>query len=290
MNTHPHRNTIVLAAITMLLSLASLHAADDIRITPDLVYGHKNGMALTMDLFQPPHPNGAAVLFMVSGGWFSTWSPPEQTVGLFRPLLDKNFTVFAVRHGSSPKYLVPEIVNDVRRSVRFVRSRAADYHIDPDRLGVWGFSAGGHLSLMLGTASDNGDPDAKDPILRTGDRVAAVVAYFPPTDLSPFITAGSPYPKNYPALRFDPNDVAAVSPIMHVSSDDPPTLLIHGNKDFLVPVSHSEKMHAALKDKGVPSDLLIIEGAAHGFGGDDAKRANDAWIAWFEKYLLSPKP
>ena len=142
-------------------------AADDIKITPDVVYGHKLGMALTFDVYTPPGTaNGAGVLFMVSGGWYSEWSPPDKAAPLFKPMLDAGFTVFAVRHGSSPKFGIPEAVEDVRRSVRFIRASAERFGVDPNRLGVCGMSAGGHLSLMLGTASDPGDAKSPDPVLR----------------------------------------------------------------------------------------------------------------------------
>ncbi|NQV36127.1 MAG: alpha/beta hydrolase [Phycisphaeraceae bacterium] len=262
----------------------------DVSVTPDVVYGHKVGMALTLDVFQPNQRNGIGVLFMVSGGWYSTWAPPEQTVGLFKPLLDKGFTVFAVRHGSSPKFVIPEVVEDVRRSVRFIRLNAARFNVDPDRLGASGGSAGGHLSLVLGTMSDEGDPTAKDEVLQISSRVAAVVAYYPPTDLRPYVKIGNPRRQQFPALQFDPNQAPGLSPLLHVTSDDPPALMIHGDKDELVPLWHSEKIQEALTEKGVESELLVIRGAAHGFGGDDAKRASDAWVAWFEKHLLKTSP
>jgi acetyl esterase/lipase/glyoxylase-like metal-dependent hydrolase (beta-lactamase superfamily II) len=284
--TLKHLGAILLVASAVV---TSSYAAEDVQITPDVVYGHKHGMALTMDVYQPPGGNGVGVLFMVSGGWYSKWAPPEQTIGLFRPLLDKGFTVFAVRHGSSPKYVVPEVVADVRRSVRFVRLHAQRFGVDPERLGVCGFSAGGHLSLVLGTMSDDGDPEAKDEVLRVSDRVAAVVAYFPPTDLRPYVEIGGPYRERFPALKFDPNKADSVSPLRHVSPDDPPTLLVHGDKDMLVPIWHSEKIRDAFRENGVDCDLLVIEGAAHGFAGDGAKRANAAWVAWFEKQLLGNK-
>ena len=263
-----------------------LRASEGIQITPDMVYGHKDGMALTFDVFQPEGGHNVGVLFMVSGGWYSRWAPPEQTMGLFKPLLDKGFTVFAVRHGSSPKYVVPEVVSDVRRSVRFIRLHAKRFGVDPERLGVCGASAGGHLSLVLATTSDPGDPNAEDEVLRVSNRVAAVVAYFPPTDLRPYVKEDSPYRVNFPALRFDPNEADEVSPLRHVSPDDPPILLIHGDNDTLVPLWHSEKMRDALKAQGVENDLLVIEGAGHGFRGADAQRGNEAWVGWFEKHLL----
>jgi acetyl esterase/lipase len=282
----------ILLTILLIASSApaALSAQQDPKITPDVVYGHKHGMALTMDVYQPGNANGVGVLFMVSGGWFSFWAPPEKTIGFYKPLLDGGFTVFAVRHGSSPKYVIPEIVKDVRRSVRFVRLHAKDYNVDPERLGVCGFSAGGHLSLLLGTTSDNGNPDSKDEVLRVSNRVAAVVAYFPPTDLRPIVKPSAPYIKNFPALRFDPNDVNDVSPLLHATADDPPALMVHGDRDTLVPLWHSEKMVEAFKAKGVESELIVIEGAGHGFGGKDGERANRAWVQWFEKHLLSKKP
>ena len=280
---------IILLAIAT--SAAAAPAERGVTVTPDVVYGHKHGMALTMDVFQPKEGNGIGVLFMISGGWYSRWVPTGQAMKMFEPLLVKGFTVFAVRHGSSPKFLIPEIVEDVRRSVRFVRLHAKDIGVDPNRLGVCGASAGGHLSLMLATTPDEGDPKASDPVLRMSDRVAAAVAFYPPTDLQPLVKAGSPYPAQYPALTFDPNRADEFSPLRHVSEDDPPTLLIHGDKDRLVPILHSETMCEALKGRGVACELLTIEGGGHGFRGDDAKRSSDAWVAWFEKHLVkSPAP
>ena len=98
--------------------------------------------------------------------------------------------MFAVCHGSQPKYTIPEAIADMQLSVRYIRSHASEFGIDPDRIGVSGGSAGGHLSLMLGTASDAGDPQAKDPVLRASSRVAAVACFFPPTDFLNYGTSG----------------------------------------------------------------------------------------------------
>src|SRR5215831_14709921 len=158
-------------------------SADKVAITPDVVYGHKDGLALFYDVLRPQNANGSAVLFMVSGGWFSRWQPPEARIASFQTLLDKGITVIAVHHGSAPKYKVPEAVADVRRAVRHVRMNAANLHIDANRLGVWGGSAGGHLALMLGLAADDGNVESKDPVERISDRVKVVVAFYPPVDL-----------------------------------------------------------------------------------------------------------
>ncbi|MGB0578943.1 MAG: alpha/beta hydrolase [Limisphaerales bacterium] len=98
---------------------------------------------------------------MVSGGWYSRWHDPKRINAIYWALLAKGFTVFSVRHGSSPKFTIPEVVGDVRRSVRFIRQHATEYGVDPKRLGVCGGSAGGHLSLVLGTTSDAGNPQGQ---------------------------------------------------------------------------------------------------------------------------------
>ncbi len=257
-----------------------------ISIQADVVYGHKFGLALTYDVLQPSRDrNGAAVLFMVSGGWHSSWSPPEKMVERFRVLLQKGFTLFIVRHGSSPKFQVPECVTDVRRAVRHIRANAKRFEVDAERLGVFGGSAGGHLSLMLGTSGDSGNAKASDPLEKHSSRVAAVVAYFPPTDLAPYLDPAAGFLERYPALKFDPKLSRANSPLHHVSSDDAPSLLVHGDKDKLVPISHSHNILKAFGKENVHSRLLVIEGAAHGFGGQDRKRAEQAMVNWFVRYL-----
>ena len=278
-----------LRAVVVVLALFTAGAAfaQDVTVTPDVVYGHKYGMALTFDVFTPADANGAAVLNMVSGGWRSAWRPHAASQLRYQALLDAGFTVFAVRHGSSPKFILPEIVPDVRRAVRHVKLNARRLGVDPNRLGVWGGSAGGHLSLMLGMSSDAGDPSAEDAVLRAGNRVAAVVAYYPPVDLRPLARGIDPEIGNdrFPALNFDPSDAWSVSPIVHVSGDAPPTLLIHGDADGLVPVSNSHDMYAALQEQGVKSKVIIIPGAGHGFRGADAELAMTALVDWFAQHL-----
>jgi acetyl esterase/lipase len=142
-------------------------ADETYKITSDVIYGHKAGMALTFDVVQPKESNGVGILFMMSGGWVSVWMPPQTLLDVkppnpfqfFHELVDRGYTLFIVRHGSSPQFKVPEAVADVRRSVRYIRLHADDFKVDSHRLGVCGGSAGGHLSLMLGTASDEGDKD-----------------------------------------------------------------------------------------------------------------------------------
>jgi acetyl esterase/lipase len=188
-----------------LIALPPAQADTAVQVEPDIVYGHKDGLAMTMDLFRPDgDANGAAILFMMSGGWFSRWAPPEQVEPLFAPYLAKGYTVMAVRHGSSPRYALPEAVADVRQAVRYVRSHARQLRVDPDRLGAMGMSAGGHLALMLGTTGDDGNAEASGELDRTPSRVAAVVALVPPTDLSVMVwdaPESLPAYRNFPALN-----------------------------------------------------------------------------------------
>lgn len=284
------RHTLLLLAGTVL-AMGTAPARADVTITPDVVYGHKDGLAMTFDVFTPTEKsNGAGILFMVSGGWYSRWNPPEKAQGMFKPLTDKGFTVFAVRHGSSPKFSIPEAVSDVRRSVRFIRLHAERFHVDPNRLGVYGYSAGGHLSLMLGTASDEGDPKSNDPIEKVSDRVNAVVAFVAPSDLRIMVHEAPnrlPAYARFPALTLDMKSAAVHSPLLHATADDPPTLLIAGDADDLVPVAHSRNMQQAFQDAKVSSELFELPGAGHGFQGEDARVATEKMVSWFEKQFVN---
>jgi acetyl esterase/lipase len=256
-------------------------------VTTDVVYGHKDGLALTFDVHRPPQPNGAGVIAIVSGGWQSSVEMSRLIVdGYLSPLLsEKGFTVFAVRHGSSPRYPMSAIVADMRRSVRFIRQHAGEYGVDPDRIGVYGGSAGGQLALLLGTTADSGDPSASDAVLRESSRVAAVVAYFPPTDLTRWGTQR--IRRAFAAMRLTDAEASEYSPIRFVSPGAAPSLIVHGDADPVVPVVEGETMHGALTKAGVPAAFIRIEGAGHGFGGADLERANAAMVRWFERHLGS---
>lgn len=283
------RRPLILVLLTLLSTGAGRAISQEVQITPDVVYGHKLGLAMTFDVFTPTKDaNGAAVLFMVSGGWYSNWSPPEKMQDFVRPLTAKGFTVFTVRHGSSPKFSIAEAVADVRHSVRFIRMNADRFHIDPQRIGVFGMSAGGHLSLMLGTASDDGAPQAKDPVDKVSDRVQAVVAYVAPTDLRIMAQDAPdrlPAYAQFPALQIDKAEAEVDSPIIHVTADDPPTLLLAGTKDELVPVSHSRNIKEAFEKVGVECMLIEFPEAGHGFQGKDAEQATAAMVDWFVGHL-----
>jgi acetyl esterase/lipase len=259
-----------------------------------------------MGVFTPKNANGAAVVWVVSGGWVSSHAGINPSP--INEFLKRGYTVFAVVHGCQPKFTIPEILEDLHRAVRFIRYHAKEYGIDPERIGITGGSAGGHLSLMQGTAGDKGKLDAKDPIDRASSRVQAVACFYPPTD---FLNYGG---KDRFALGpngllvrfkapFDFRELDAktnafvpitdkervlemckqVSPITHVSSDDPPALIIHGDADLLVPIEQAERIIAKLKEAGVPAELVVKKGAAHGW--KDMGKDRETIADWFDKYL-----
>jgi gluconolactonase len=277
----------------------------------DVIYGHKSGVALTMDMFTPKKgANGAAIVIVVSGGWVSDQASIDSS--WFTPLIDESvtrgYTVFAVCHGSQPRFVIPDAIADLNRAVRFIRSHARDYRIDPNRIGITGGSAGGHLSLMQGTAGDRGNPKAKDAVERTSSRVQAVACFFPPTDFLNYGEKGQhAFAENGVLANFrtaidvreldrrtkrlehlaDKGKVEAlcrrVSPIAHVSIDDPPTLIIHGDADRLVPIQQAELIVAKLKQSGVPAELVVKKGGGHGWARIDKDMTTI--VDWFDKYL-----
>jgi len=301
---------VALGCLAVLLGGPAARAADvDYTRTRDVIYGRKFGLALTMDVFTPKKANGKGLIWVVSGGWFSG---PQAITPLFAaPFLKRGYTVFAVVHGSQPKFTIIEILDDMNRAVRFLRGNAERFKIDPEQLGVYGASAGGHLSLMVGTAGTRGDPKALDPIDRLSSRVRAVACFFPPTDFlnygskgkelidralrPPFTAAVDYHEYDRKTARYVPikdprrlREIARqVSPIYHVTADSGATLLIHGDKDELVPLQQSESMLAKLKEGGVPAELIVRKDAGHGWPTllADLEKCAD----WFDKYLKKPK-
>lgn len=265
----------------------------------DVVYGHKHGMALTLDVFRPTQTNGCGVVFIVSGGWFSRHESISPAA--YEAFLKRGYTVFAVVHGSQPKFQIPEIAQDMHRAVRFIRVNAATYGVDPRRLGVTGASAGGHLSLTLGTQGELGAENAKDPVDRVSSAVQAVACFFPPTDFLNYgetneNALGEGILKDFkPAFGDVPTNAEAkakfgrqVSPIYHVTSNTPPTLIIHGDADTLVPFQQAESFLAAAKQQGVPTRLVVKKGAGHGW--PDWRADFEVCAQWFDEHLRGLKP
>jgi acetyl esterase/lipase len=294
--------------VVLLSSFAPVRGADEPNFTrqEDVIYGRKFGTALTLDVFTPKKDaNGAAIIFAVSGGFISghEFINPD----MYNEFLRRGYTVFAVVHGSQPKFTIPEILEDMNRAVRFIRFHAKDYKIDPDRIGIMGGSAGGHLSLMQGTAGDKGNPDAKDPIGKVSSRVQAVACFFPATDFLNYGEKGkdaigrgtlAAFHAPFDFKEFDEKQRCFVSitdekrileigkkisPIYHVTAESAPSLIIHGDADMLVPIQQSESIIEKFKEEKVPCELIVKKGAEHGWS--DMNKDLPVLADWFDKYL-----
>jgi acetyl esterase/lipase len=263
----------------------------------DVIYGRRDGMALTMDVFQPENPNGIGVLVMISGGWYSSHDRIQsEWLDRIKQLINHGQTVFAIVHASAPKYKVPEIKLDINRAVRYVRFHAKEWNVDPECLGIVGESSGGHLSLLQAATGTEGDPKAKDSVEMVSSKLEAVACFFPPVDLTAFGRMGSsillnPRYKHFIlALTSSPIDsvellkvATEVSPIRYITKSLPPTLIISGSADKTIPVQQSQFLAKKLEELGVPHRLEIREGKDHGWP-DIAKDYNDV-ADWFNQYL-----
>lgn len=285
---------LVLLALVLPAVPARAETAEPVTRTEDVVYGRKFGVALTLDVLQPAKSNGYGIIWMVSGGWVSShdWISPAACAAF----LERGYTVFAVCHGCQPKFTIPEITRDIHRAIRFVRHNAAKWGVDPDHLGITGGSAGGHLSLTMGTQGGAGKAGAKDPIDGESSAVQAVACFYPPTDFLNYGTPGEDAVgvgilKDYKAA-FGPESETAegrqrlgreVSPIYFITAALPPTLILHGDADKLVPIQQAESFVKRATEAGVTARLIVKPGAAHGW--QDQGRDLAVMADWFDKHL-----
>lgn len=293
-------------ALLVLLSLPVIASAEPPahdRIE-DVIYGRKWGMCLTLDVYTPKKDaNGLGVIFCVCSGWYSDKRDIRED--LIAPFVARGFTVFAVLHGSQPKFAIPEAVVDMHRAVRFIRHRAKDYKIDPDKIGIVGQSSGGHLALMQAFAPEEGDKTAPDPVDRLPSRVGMVAALAPPTDFlnwgkdgvinlgdrtKPGLFAPFEFPKMVREtvsfdIERDPKKREeigrSISPVSRATKTAPPVLLIHGAKDNTVPPQQSERLVARLKELGVTHEYVAKKDSDHTWKGMDKDMGMVA--EWFAK-------
>lgn len=251
--------------------------------TMNVVYGETEGVGLVMDVFVPKGANnGIGIVDIASGAWHSDRGKirDHKRAQIFDIMCERGFTVFAVRPGSLPKFTLSEMHQHVEEAIRWIKAHHADYGIDPDRLGLCGASAGGHLASLTGVTAKKGNPDSDDPLKQQSTEVAAVVAFFPPTDFANWggkpqdLSPGSRWVRNSGRrVLGDKLDemtaeeivetVKSISPRQLVTSDAPPFLLIHGDSDFIVPLQQSEVFRDALEDAGVSVELIVKPGGGH---------------------------
>lgn len=274
--------------------LAGAQNPGGVRRTEDLIYGRKFGTALTLDVFEPEKKNGCAAVLVVSGGFFS--SKEAINPSFCAPFLARGYTVFAVVHGSQPRYIIPEIEQDLHRAVRWIRHHAARWGVQPDKFGVFGASAGGHLSLTLGTQGGPGKGDAKDPIDRESSAVQAVACFFPPTD---FANWGGPGEDacgvgrlaGFKAAFGSRSDTAEsravysreISPLYFLTAKSAPTLIIHGDADQLVPLYQARLFEKKAQELGVPTKVVVRPGQEHGWPG--IGQDLEIFADWFDQCL-----
>ncbi len=244
--------------------------------TPGIVYTQRNGRDLTLDVVKPANATGSCVLVMVSGAWKSDAKKFQPWMGA--SFLREGHTLVAVSHLSQPQASVQEIVEDVQHAARFVRHHAKEYGIDPNRIGVFGGSSGGHLSLMLATRGGPGDPRAADPVDRESSAVQAATVFYPVTDLlnlgpsTENLHDGGP-PKSF-RKAFGPKAADLkewqgighdLSPIFYVSNKLPPVYIAHGDADTLVPLDQSTRFREKAVEQGREVVITVESGGRHGW-------------------------
>jgi len=191
---------------------------------------------------------------------------------------------FVLRYRLGPKYHHPIELGDAQRALRFVRYHAADYGIAADKIGIWGFSAGGHLASTAGTHFDSGNPSAADPVDRVGSRPDFMILAYPVISLNtPYVHRGSL--RNLLGDNPDPQLVASLSNETQVTPQTPPAFLFHTTTDSGVPVENSVLFYLALRKAGVPAEMHIYEQGPHGVGLALFDPILSAWSRQLEPWL-----
>jgi acetyl esterase/lipase len=282
------RSWILLAA---LLVVTPIHAGDaKIKTEKKLVYGKADDVDLELDLAMPADGKGPfpAIVCIHGGGWKA--GNRKDLTALTEHFAKHGFVAVTVSYRFAPKYKFPAQIEDCKASVRWLRANAEKYKINPDRIGAVGFSAGAHLSCLLGAADEKAGLEGKGGNPKQSTKVQAVVSFFGPTDFTqktwskdieniffvPFL--GGTFEEKKDAYR-------QCSPIVYCTKDAPPFLFFHGTKDPLVGIVHSEKMAKKLTDLGVSAELVTMQGDGHGWGGDKLTKTIDQTTRFFKDKL-----
>ena len=265
----------------------------------DLVFGEIHGTGLLMDVFTPKgKSNRLAVVDVASGAWYSDRGKiRDHTLArIYHIFCSRGYTVFAVRPGSKTRYTVADMDQNLKTGIRFIKEHATQYGIDPDRLGLTGASAGGHLATLAALTPEDARPDAKSPGKKLNTRVKAVAVFFPPTDLiewnegkpsdpaivGPLLYLGGSAGHSEEEIRAKAREA---SPLHRVDRPSIPFLLIHGDADPVVPLSHSQKLVDAIKRAGGSAELIVKRGGGHAWLtiAEEVQTMAD----WFDKVLDS---
>jgi acetyl esterase/lipase len=267
----------------------SLNAADAIVFENDIEYSNPDDQHLQIDMARPDGDGPYPTVICIHGGGFRAGNRQGYD-GLIKKLAKHGYVAITVEYRLAPKYQFPAAVYDVKAAVRWLRANAAKYHVDPERIGVMGGSAGGHLAQFLGVTAglkrfegDGGNPEQSS-------RVACVVNFYGPSDFT------KSYGKSVDAAEVLPLFLGGnleqarrrhieASPLYWVTPDAAPTLCVHGTKDQYVAFEQAEWIVDRLKAAGVEAELLPMVGSMHGFKGEVEEKAEAAMIAFFDKHL-----
>jgi len=257
-------------------------------VESDVTYCMVDGVALKMDVYYPFENRGrfAATMFVHGGGWSSGDKAKGAGAADIPALQQAGFLVVSVNYRLAPEYEFPAMIEDVKCAVRSLRAHADEYNLDPNRIGVYGGSAGGHLVAMLGTTDESAGFDVGE-YLEYSSRVQAVVDMFGPADLTVDFEGGGETVRR----AFGSFDLALASPVTYVSADDPPFLILHGEEDALVPIAQSEELLAKLQAADVQVELVPVANAGHGFKPVDGEispvreEISQMIVAFFEETL-----
>ncbi|MEI7688011.1 MAG: alpha/beta hydrolase [Planctomycetota bacterium] len=263
---------------------------DDIVFEAGVEYSNPDGQRLQLDIARPKKTDGPrAAILCIHGGGFRA-GKRENYDALCIRLAQQGYVALSPSYRLAPKYPFPAAVHDVKAAVRWTRANAAKYGIDPDRIGVTGGSAGGHLAQFLGVTGDVKafEGDGGNPT--QSSRVACVVNVYGPSDFTKSYGKSVDAAEVLPLFLGGNLDTARLkhieaSPLNWVTPNAAPTLCIHGTDDKYVAHEQAVWLIDRLKSAGVEAELLTLPGAGHGFKGKDAEVAEKAMIAFFAKHL-----
>lgn len=243
---------------------------EGVRVERDVEYARVGDKSLTLDLYLPEGDNGPRpVVVWVHGGAWRAGSKDNPPTAL---LATHGYAVASVGYRLSDEATFPAQIEDCKAAVRWLRAHADRYHLDPDHVGAWGGSAGGHLVALLGTAGDVAKWDESGGNPRVSSRVQAVCDFYGPTDLVLISGPAADSPTSPVAQLLGApvssrrEEARKASPVSYVSKDDPPFLIVHGEEDRTVPIGQSELLQEALTGAGVESSLVRVAHGGHGFG------------------------
>jgi acetyl esterase/lipase len=257
------------------------------RVIKDLEYGRVADVALKLDLYLPGEQTPElrpGIVFVHGGGWAG--GDKKEFAPMAEQMAGRGYVAISVNYRLAPKYRYPAALDDVQRAVRWLRQRAGEYRLDPNRIGAMGASAGGHLAALLGLRETH-DPAASGGI---SSKVQCVVDYFGRMDLTLEPTSTRGFTDYRPAFIGGTKAEALelyrdASPLSYVDAKSAPFLIVHGFRDTQVQLAQSERMLAALDAAGVEASLLTLAGQGHGFKGPGAMTAQNAAIAFLDRHL-----